>query len=295
MGGEGTGTKAISPEVSGNYITNLDIDNFPDDMSNAEKKALIDRVENLVERITHDYFYPKDFSITLDGNGKSRLSLGLTPDILSISSVKINDVILAPCFYAYDKNSIFRTATTTGQCKEIENITLSGTEPILLTITAHGFISGEEIRLISVKGITPSLDGTYIVTVIDNDNLTLNGTDSSNYTGTFESGIACFASLAEFHYQGLTTKGLFPVGIQNIAIEGKYGWTTCPEAIKQACIILCRASNDKSLYTRYADVDSEKLGDYSYSRGDRKFLTGILEADSLIRPYIRKKPILGAV
>jgi len=283
--------------AKGKYIDDSLVDNWSDAgiTSDADKQTVIDRIEEQVEKLTHDYFYSKDFSITLDGNGKSRLSLGLIPDILSISSVKISDITLASAFYAYDKNTIFRTATTTGQCKSINGITLSGSNPISLEITAHGFISGENIKLISIAGITPSLDGEYVITKVDANNLTLNGTDSSDFTGTFTSGTACFASLAEFHYQGLTTKGLFPAGIENIAIVGKYGHNTCPEQIKKATIVLCRASNDSTLYTHYADMESEKLGDYAYNRGNRKFLTGILEADSLLTPFIRKKILLGAI
>lgn len=282
--------------AEGNYIKSTDVDNWDDGgiTTDVGKQAVIDRIEEQVEKLTHDYFYKKDFSITLDGNDKSRLSLGLIPDILSISSVKISDITLASAFYAYDKNTIFRTATTTGQCKSIDGITLTGEDPISLEITAHGYISGENIRLISVVGITPSMDGEYVVTKVDANNLTLNGTDSSDYDGTFTSGTACFASLAEFHYRGLTTKGLFPSGIENIAIEGTYGWNACPEAIKQACVILCRYENDETLYTKY-DFAKEHMGDHIIDRGGEKYLTGVVEADRLLKNYIRKKPLIGVV
>ena len=282
--------------AEGNYVKAVDIDNWGDAgiTEDADKQTVIDRIEEFIEKITHDYFYAKSFLISLDGNDKSRISLGLIPDILSISSVKINDITLAANFYAYDKNTIFRIIATTGQCKSIDGITLTGSDPVSLEITAHGFISGERIRLISVVGITPSLDGEYVVTKLDANNLTLNGTDSSDYTGTFESGTACFASLAEFHYQSLTTKGLFPSGMENIAVTGTYGWSSCPHQIKQACVILCQYENDPTLYTKYG-FKSEKVGDWAYDRGDEKYLTGVLQADRLVRPYIRRKPMIGVV
>jgi len=90
-------------------------------------------------------------------------------------------------------------------------------------------------------------------------------------------------------------RGLFSKGINNIKVTGTYGYTACPSAIKRATIILCRYENDETLYTAYDDVVSDKLDDAAYSRGTKKFLTGIHEADKFIRNYIRKKPMLGVI
>ena len=87
--------------------------------------------------------------------------------------------------------------------------------------------------------------------------------------------------------------GLFSRGQGNIKITGTYGWISCPVAIKQVAIILCRYENDGTLYTKYDDLVADKLGDMSQSRGQKKFLTGVMEADRLIRNYIRKKPMMG--
>jgi hypothetical protein len=92
----------------------------------------------------------------------------------------------------------------------------------------------------------------------------------------------------------LKTKALFPLGMNNIKITGTYGWTSCPSAIKKAAVILCSYENDSTLYTAYENLSSDSLGDHSYNRGDRKFLTGIHEADRLLLPYIRRKIILGS-
>lgn len=87
---------------------------------------------------------------------------------------------------------------------------------------------------------------------------------------------------------------IFPRGMGNIKITGTYGWTSCPVAIKQAAIILCRYENDETLYTKYDDLISDKLGDATQNRGaDKKFLTGLMEADRQIRFYIRNKPVMG--
>ena len=88
-------------------------------------------------------------------------------------------------------------------------------------------------------------------------------------------------------------ESLFPKGMGNIKITGTYGWSACPVSIKRAAVILCRYENDETLYTKYDDLVSDRLGDMSQSRGQKKFLTGLMEADRLIRNYIRKRPMMG--
>jgi hypothetical protein len=77
----------------------------------------------------------------------------------------------------------------------------------------------------------------------------------------------------------------FEDGINNIRIVGTYGYASTPEPIKQAVKILVRAENDPTLYTRVFE-GTERLGDYSYSV--ERILTGIVEADRLLRPYVRR-------
>jgi len=72
--------------------------------------------------------------------------------------------------------------------KTVIGVTLSGTDPVSVQVTAHTFSTGDGIRLAGIAGITPSLDGTYIITKIDANNFTLNGTNSSNYAGTYTNG-----------------------------------------------------------------------------------------------------------
>ena len=86
---------------------------------------------------------------------------------------------------------------------------------------------------------------------------------------------------------------LFPDGVSNIKVTGTYGWTTCPAAIKQAVVMLCRNRNDPTLYTVYGGFSSEKLGDYSYTINKKKLVSGIEEVDKLLEGYIRKKPMMG--
>jgi len=87
-----------------------------------------------------------------------------------------------------------------------------------------------------------------------------------------------------------TTLGdnLFPRGLNNIWIVGKYG-EGVPEPIKKACKILIDEENDPGTYTK-AMFESEKIGKYSYDRGDVKetipVLSGIMEADVILKHYI---------
>lgn len=105
--GAGTGTPIATASASGNYITDLDIDNWAAGATTAQKQTIIDLVEQLIEKITSDYFYEADFDITLDGNGKDRLYPGLMPDILSITSIAIWDSALATTSYTNDKNFVY--------------------------------------------------------------------------------------------------------------------------------------------------------------------------------------------
>jgi len=82
----------------------------------------------------------------------------------------------------------FENARCQYQRKTVVSVTLSGTDPVSIQVTAHTFSTGDGIRLAGIAGITPSLDGIYIITKIDANNFTLNGTNSSNYAGTYTNG-----------------------------------------------------------------------------------------------------------
>lgn len=186
--------------------------------STAERQEAIDRVEQLIEKVTKDYFYAKALVIYRDGNGKDKLFLNVIPHVLSVTEILISGIVLTTSWYTFDVNSVYLDpeAVTGG----------AGDLPELLFRMKH-------------------------------------------------------------------KTRLFPRGMGNIKITGTYGWTACPVAIKRTAIILCRYENDETLYTKYDDLVSDKLGDAAYGRGDKKFLTGVQEADRLIRNYIRKKPMIG--
>lgn len=88
-----------------------------------------------------------------------------------------------------------------------------------------------------------------------------------------------------------TTGQKFTKGHNNINIIGTLGWTDCPLYIKKACIILCEVENDDTLHETYV-FKSERLGEYSYTRGDTNY-TGIPKVDEYLDRYINRRPTLA--
>lgn len=266
--------------------------------SETERQEIIDRVEQLIEKITRDYFYAKTFEIYQNGNGKDKLFLGLVPNILTnTSQLFLTDLTMV------------KDSTT-------------------LTSEAGGFTAAMTGEKIYISAGTNFIVGWYtIATHVDTNEVTLNKTAATAGAGSV--GVGAIGGVVEIKISGIkltsswwtfdidsvyldpeTVTGeaedlaellfrmghettLFPKGMGNIKIIGTYGWASCPVAIKQAAIILCRYENDETLYTKYDDLVSDRLGDMSQSRGQKKFLTGLMEADRLIRNYIRRKPMLG--
>ena len=76
----------------------------------------------------------------------------------------------------------------------IDGVTLSGTNPVAVsTDVAHGLTTGDTVRLTGLNGATGlNYNGNhateYIVTVVDTDDITLDGTDSSDYTAWVSGG-----------------------------------------------------------------------------------------------------------
>ncbi len=72
--------------------------------------------------------------------------------------------------------------------KTIQGVTLSSTNPVSIQANGHGLTTGVTAQLESVGGITPALAGLYVVTRTDDNNFTLDDTDSSDYSGSYTSG-----------------------------------------------------------------------------------------------------------
>lgn len=81
-------------------------------------------------------------------------------------------------------SSDFTAATT----KAISGVTLSTTDPVVLTVTAHGLETGDKTTVLGVVGTTELNGNTYTVTASTVNTLTLVGTDSSAFTAYTSGG-----------------------------------------------------------------------------------------------------------
>jgi hypothetical protein len=70
----------------------------------------------------------------------------------------------------------------------VTGVTLSSTNPVAIAATAHRGSTGSVFALEDIAGITPSLDGSYTITRTGDDAFTLDGTDSSDYSGAYSGG-----------------------------------------------------------------------------------------------------------
>jgi len=89
---------------------------------------------------------------------------------------------------------------------------------------------------------------------------------------------------------------LFPKGYNNIRIRGSYGPTAIPAWVREVVKIVVNDHNDPTAYTHL--FASESIGGYSYSitaeLAALKRMTGIKEADDIIKLFRKKKGILMA-
>lgn len=70
----------------------------------------------------------------------------------------------------------------------VTGVTLSGGDPVRITADGHGLTTGDAAFVRNIAGITPSLDGAYLATVIDANTFTLDDTASSDYSGSYTGG-----------------------------------------------------------------------------------------------------------
>lgn len=93
--------------VEGCFLVEADITNWPAGMSDADKQAIIDKVEQIIDKATGTHWCSTAFDIKLNGNGKNRLFIPLHTDILTVTSILIDCVELDSSIWTYDINSVF--------------------------------------------------------------------------------------------------------------------------------------------------------------------------------------------
>ncbi len=93
--------------ASGCYLLEADITNWPAGYTEAEKQAIIDKVEQIIDKVTGTHWCAAAFDIKLNGNNQNRLFIPLETDILSVTSIFIDCVELDSSWWTYDINSVF--------------------------------------------------------------------------------------------------------------------------------------------------------------------------------------------
>ena len=93
---------------------------------------------------------------------------------------------------------------------------------------------------------------------------------------------------------------LWPVGVRSLEVIGTFGWEETPSPIREAAILVSlkklKTTGVKSTLT--GDKVSERMGDYSYSKGKEEKMgisTGISEVDKVLEMYQNRFIALGAV
>ena len=273
--------------AEGNYIVEGDIDNWAAGATEAQKQAVIDYAEDLVEKVTKDVFHPVGFSIYRDGQDTSKLNLGLLPNILSISLIEISGVELSSFYYTFDKHSVYLDSGSAFNEVELRYLMSRGERALFPSGMGNIHVVGtmgwpEKLGYDNLSGtfqVGEQIEGadsgaTAIIKQIWPAYLLIAGRGSTNFNDDEE-------------IEGADSEATADVDSASGAINNP------PGMVKEAVIIVCRKRNDVTLYTDY-NLGTEHIGDFSYSTTEKP-LTGIREADLLLRKYVRKKPLLGAI
>jgi hypothetical protein len=267
--------------VNGHYIGDADVSNWPDGMSDAAKLVIIKSVEERIHKLTKDFFYPKVFGKNLDGNGENILNLNLIPNILSVTSVKISGVALSTSYYTHDNIAVYLDSTSITSEVELRYM-LKRSQAMALfpvgfrnieVIGTYGW--SERLDIDNVSGIfqvgeeiTAPSGASATITEVEDDYVRIAGRSTTDFSNDEE-------------ITGGTSEATADVNNASGAVVDP------PDGIKEACVIVASYRNDDTLYTPYTQ-GSESSGGVSVTT-KLKPLTGLREADELIRPYVRKK------
>jgi len=103
-----------SGEYCGDYICSYEIPNWPSGSDYDDYKAIIDKVEQIIDKICHTHFGGEAFDIKLNGNDKNRLFIPLESDIITVTHVYVSCIEMPSSWYTWDENSIFLDPCTSG-------------------------------------------------------------------------------------------------------------------------------------------------------------------------------------
>lgn len=104
--------------AEGCYLSESDVDNWPIGATEAQKQAIIDKVEQIIDKVTGTTWCAIIFDIELNGNGKNRLFIPFDTDILTVTHVYISCIELDDSWYTHDANSIYLDPCASGATEE---------------------------------------------------------------------------------------------------------------------------------------------------------------------------------
>ena len=274
--------------VRGNYFDEDDVSNWGTE-TDAEKQIIINRVEETIESVTHDYFYPKPFDIYIDGNGKNRLFLGFQADILHISDIDLYGTEISSDWWTWDANCVhLDLRSNAGSDVELRYL-LSQTD--VSALFPRGI---KNIRIQGTIGWPWRMDyDTAVGTFVAEEIITSVSEATAIIKEVFEYYLLLVGrSTADFINDEAFSGGTSDATAQVNNILGTYGYP--PLQIVKAASILAEREIDETLYTYYQKGNEQIGREYQYTT-DVEPLTNIMEADILLSRFVRRKPIMGAV
>ena len=294
----------------GNYIVESDVDNWLSAIAATETFATTD-VDTATEKITvtNDIATATEIQFSSTGVVPAPLETGITYYAIRIDATTVKVAltpVLAAAGTAVDLTDVGSGTHTldigSGSSTADRQAAIDRAEQLIESITQDYFYAKALVIYRDGNGKDKLFLG-MIPHVLSVTEILISGIELATSWYTFDidsvyldpEALPGSGEDAELMLRLKHKTRLFPKGMGNVKITGTYGWAACPVAVKRAAVILCRYENDETLYTKYDDLVSDKLGDASYGRGQKKFLTGVQEADRLIRNYIRKRPMMGAV
>lgn len=299
--------------ASGNYIVESDVDNWPSVIAATETFATTD-VDIVNDRITvtNDIATCTELKFSSTGEVPAPLVTGTVYYAIRFDATHIEVAttpILAAAGTAIDLTNVGSGTHTvdigSGSSEAERQEVIDRAEQLIENITKDYFYAKAFVIYCDGNG-KDKLFLELVPHILSVSEVLLSGIElgSSWYTFDIDSvyldpEAVTGDELPELLLRLKYKTSLFPKGMGNVKITGTYGWSSCPVAIKRAAIILCRYENDETLYDVHGgNLKSEKLGDYSYTVTDNagsRDITGIDAADNLLRNYIRKRPMMGAV
>lgn len=138
-------------------------------------------------------------------------------------------------------------------------------DPVVLTVTGHGYSTGDVVYITNVAGMTQLNKNTYRITVLDPNTFELNNTDGTNFT-TYVSGGNCQkADKNDFQIRGLDTTAYTYAGNNSLFYRRIYEVET-PYQASQVDDIDYTQSNDvlTLVHPSHPQADLNRYGEFDW-------------------------------